>query len=56
MELGERVHGPNLLCGANLSDDELRITMREVDGDKLDEMYEQAKRSLKKVLRKFIYY
>ena len=48
MELGERVHGLNLLCGANLSDDELRITMREVDGDKPDEMYEQAKRSLKK--------
>ena len=48
MELGERVHGLNLLCGANLSDDELWITMREVDGDKPDEMYEQAKRSLKK--------
>ena len=48
MELGERVYGLNLLCGANLSDDELRITMREVDGDKPDEMYEQAKRSLKK--------
>ena len=48
MELGERVHGLDLLCGANLSDDELRITMREVDGVKPDEMYEQAKRSLKK--------
>ena len=48
MKLGERVHGLNLLCGANLSDNELRITMREVDGDKPDEMYEQAKRSLKK--------
>ena len=35
-------------CGANLSDDELRITIHEVDGDKPDEMYEQAKRSLKK--------
>ena len=45
MEFEERVHGLNLLCGA---DDELRITMREVvDGDKPDEMYEQAKRSLK---------
>ena len=43
MELGERVHGLNLLCGANLSDDELRITMREVDGDKPDDIYEQAK-------------
>ena len=48
MELGERVHRLNLLCRANLSDDELRITMCEVDGDKPDEMYEQAKRSLKK--------
>ena len=48
MELGERVHGLNLLCGANLSDDKLQITMREVDGDKPDEMYEQANRSLKK--------
>ena len=46
MELGKRVHGLNLLCGANLSDDELRTTMREVDGDKPDEMYEQAKQSL----------
>ena len=36
MELGERVHELNLLCGANLSDDELRITMHEVDGDKPD--------------------
>ena len=45
MELGERVHRLNLLCGDNLSDDELRITMHEVDGDKRDE---QAKRSLKK--------
>ena len=43
MELGERVHGLNLLCGANFSDDEFRITMREVDGDKPDETHEQAK-------------
>ena len=48
MELGERVNGLNLLCGANLSDDELRITIGEEDGDKSDEMYDQAKRSLKK--------
>ena len=48
LELGERVHGLNLLCDANLTDGELRITMREVDWDKPDEMYEQAKRSLKK--------
>ena len=32
MELGERVHELYLLCAANLSDDELRITMHEVDG------------------------
>ena len=48
MELGERVHGLNLICGANLSDDELQITMRELDRNKPDEMYEQGKRSLKK--------
>ena len=47
VELGERVLGLYLLGGANLSDDALRITMREVDGGKPDEMYEQAKRSLK---------
>ena len=27
--LGEKIHDLNLLCGANLSDDELRIVMRE---------------------------
>ena len=27
MDLGERVHGLNLLCGANLQDDELRIAI-----------------------------
>ena len=27
--LGEKIHHLNLLCGANLSDDELRIVMRE---------------------------
>ena len=43
-----KVHGLNLLCGVNLSDDELRFTMHEVDGDKPDEMYEQTTRSLKK--------
>jgi len=48
MDLGERIHGLNLLCGANLSDSNLRIAMREVDGDSPDEMYEQAKKALKK--------
>ena len=32
-DLGERVHGLNLLCGANLQDDELRIAIREIDSD-----------------------
>ena len=40
----------NILCGATLSDDELRITMRQVDGDKPDQMYEQAKQSLKSTM------
>ena len=52
MDLGERIHGLNLLCGANLADDELRIAMREVNSDQPDEIYEQAKRSLKKYFGK----
>lgn len=48
MTIGERVHGLNLLCGALLTNDELRIAMREIDGDKPDEMYKQAKGALKK--------
>ena len=48
MDLGERIHGLNLLCGANLSDSDLRIAMREVDGETPDQMYEQAKKALKK--------
>ena len=48
MDLGERIHGLNLLCGAGLTDSELRIAMREVDNDIPDEMYEQAKKALKK--------
>ena len=48
MDLTERIHGLNLLCGAHLTDEELRIAMRDVDGDKPDEMYNQAKKALKK--------
>ena len=48
MDLTERIHGLNLLCSANLNDDALRICMREVDGDLPDEMYDNAKKALKK--------
>lgn len=48
MDLGEQIHGLNILCGAGLSDDELRIAMREVNIDDPDNMYEQAKKALKK--------
>ena len=45
---GERIHGLNLLCGASLKDDELRIAMREVDNENPNEMYNRAKKLLKK--------
>ena len=45
---GECIHGLNLLCGASLKDDELRIAMREVDNENPNEMYNRAKKSLKK--------
>ena len=48
MDLGEHIHGLNLLCGANLSDAELRITMREVNTKYPNEMYMQAKKALEK--------
>ena len=48
MELGENIHGLNELCGANLSDDKLRIAIREVDTDTPADMYEQAKKSLQR--------
>ena len=48
MNLGDRIHGLNLLCGANLNDSDLRLAMREVDGDQPNEMYKQAKKALKK--------
>ena len=38
MDLGERVHGLNLLCGANLQDGELRIALREIDSDDPENM------------------
>ena len=48
MDLSERIHGLNLLCSANLDDDALRICMREVDNEKPETMFEDAKKSLKK--------
>ena len=51
-DLGERVHGLNLLCGANLQDDELRIAIREIDSDDPKNMYKHAKNALKKYFGK----
>ena len=48
MEITERIHGMNLLCGAHLTDEELRIAMRDVDDSNPNGMYEDAKKSLKK--------
>lgn len=48
MKLGERIHGLNLLCSAILNDSDLRLLMREFDGDQPNEMYKQAKKALKK--------
>ena len=45
MNLDDRIHGLNVLCGANLNDSDLRLAMREVDGDQLIEMYKQAKKA-----------
>lgn len=46
--LNERIHGLNLLYGAGLNDSELKIAMQEVDYDKPEDMYGQAKKALKK--------
>ena len=46
MDFGEHVHGLNLLCGAELKDDELRIAFREVDMKEPGDMYKNAKSSL----------
>ena len=48
LNISERVHGLNLLVSAGLSNEHLRIAMREVDDEHPEEMYEQAKKSLKK--------
>jgi len=52
MDLGDRIHGLNLLCGANLSDDDLKIAMREIDYLKPNKIYADAKKSLKKYFGK----
>ena len=39
MDLGERIHGLNLLCGVSLKDDKLRKAMREVNNENPNEMY-----------------
>ena len=51
-DLGERVHGLNLLCGANLQDDELRIAIQEIESDDPKNMYKHAKNALKKYFGK----
>lgn len=48
MDIEERVHRLYLMCGANLSSEELRIAMREIDSEAPTEMYKKAKASLKK--------
>ena len=48
MDIGECIHGVNLLSGASLTDDELRIAMREADNENPYKMYNQGKKSLKK--------
>ena len=39
MDLGEHIHGLNLLCGVSLKDDKLRKAMREVSNENPNEMY-----------------
>ena len=48
MSPGDRIHRLNLLCAASLTDDELRVAMREVDKENPNEMYNQVKELLKK--------
>ena len=36
MDITERIHGLNLLCGAHQTDEELRIAMRDVDDTQPD--------------------
>ena len=52
LDLGEGVHRLNLLCGANLQDDELGIAMREIDSDDAENMYKHAKNVSKKYFGK----
>ena len=51
-DLGERVHGLNLLCGGNLHDDELRIAIREIDSGDPKNIYKHARNALKKYFGK----
>ena len=58
IELGERIHGLNLLCCASLTDHESGIAMRKVNNENPNEVYNQAKTSLKKsrfFTRKILY-
>ena len=48
LSISERVHGLNLLVSAGLSNEHLRIAMREVDDEQPEQMYKQAQKSLKK--------
>ena len=50
MDLPPMIHGLNLIYSSKLSDNDLKIVMREVDNDKPEDMYKDAKKSLKKYL------
>ena len=51
MTLSERVHGLNLLETAQLSEDDLKIAMRELNHEEPENTYKQAKKALKKYFR-----
>ena len=44
IDLGERLHGLNLLSGGSLTDAELRIPFGEVDNGNPNEIYNQDKK------------
>ena len=50
MNIGERIHGLNIMCGADLNKNDLNLAMREVDGEQPQEMFSQAKKAFKEVL------
>ena len=50
MDLGERIHGLNLLCGAMLSDSKLRIAMQEVDNNNPDQIMNKQRNHWKSIM------